>query len=153
MSESILISEDGPSSMSIGGLMMSPGLGFISGVIIDSQFAERRRIERLLGAVTQNPRMLGVGIDRDTAIIVECGDRFRVLGAGVVYIVDGMDIKNSNLSDETAPEQMLTVCNVKLHVVAAHDRVELTERRPVLITAKRTPVACMRSGTSINALN
>ncbi len=40
-------------------LQLSPGLGFISGVIIDQHFAERGRMGRLLAAVGQNPRLLG----------------------------------------------------------------------------------------------
>jgi cyanophycinase len=67
---------------------MAPGLGLVPDVIIDQHFAERGRIGRLLGAVAQNPRVLGIGIDEDTAIIVE-GCCFGVIGAGAVYIVDG----------------------------------------------------------------
>ena len=50
---------------------MAPGLGLLKGVVVDSHFAERGRLGRLLGAVAQNPRNVGVGIDEDTAIVVE----------------------------------------------------------------------------------
>src|SRR5688572_162764 len=40
-------------------LHMAPGLGLLPGVIIDQHFAERGRLNRLVGAVTQNPRLLG----------------------------------------------------------------------------------------------
>ena len=48
----------GPSDKSnrISALNMTPGLGSIAEVIIDSHFAERGRMGRLLGAVAQNPR-------------------------------------------------------------------------------------------------
>src|SRR3546814_13908456 len=72
----------------IGDLHMAPGLGLIRDVIIDQHFAERGRIGRLLGAVAQNPRVLGIGIDEDTAIILE-GGSFRVHGSGAVYVVAG----------------------------------------------------------------
>ncbi len=57
---------------------MAPGLGLVRDVIIDQHFAERGRIGRLLGAVGLTPRVLGLGIDEDTAVIVE-GDAFQVL--------------------------------------------------------------------------
>lgn len=53
-----------------GNLAMGAGLGLIRGVTIDSHFAQRGRIGRLLAAVIQNPINLGLGIDEDTAILV-----------------------------------------------------------------------------------
>jgi cyanophycinase len=123
----------GPSDKSnrISALNMAPGLGFIADVIIDSHFAERGRMGRLLGAVAQNPRYLGLGIDEDTAIVVERGKTFRVLGSGGVYIVDGSSISFSSLS-ERQPEGTLSILDVTLHVLAAGDRFDLAARRPIL---------------------
>ena len=50
---------------------MSPGLGLIKDVIIDQHFAQRGRIGRLLTGIAQNPEVLGIGIDEDTAIVVD----------------------------------------------------------------------------------
>ena len=63
MSETMLVGGSGDESHKVGGaLLMAPGLGLMTNVIIDSEhFAERGRIGRLLGAVAQNPRILGVG--------------------------------------------------------------------------------------------
>lgn len=108
---------------------MAPGLGLIPDVIIDQHFAERGRIGRLLGAVAQNPRVLGIGIDEDTAIIVE-NNTFTVLGAGAVYVVDGTDVTHSNVS-EAGDEQPLSIFGVKLHVVAGGDRFNLVKRMPM----------------------
>jgi cyanophycinase len=60
-------------------------------VVIDSHFAERGRMGRLLGAVAQNPRNIGLGINEDTAIVVSGDERFEVIGSGAVYVVDGID--------------------------------------------------------------
>ncbi|HBG75998.1 MAG TPA: cyanophycinase, partial [Clostridiales bacterium] len=49
---------------------MAPGLGFLSGVVIDQHFAQRGRTGRLLAAIAQNPHILGIGIDEDTAVVV-----------------------------------------------------------------------------------
>jgi cyanophycinase len=52
-------------------IKMAPGLGLLKDVIIDQHFAQRGRIGRLLAAIAQNPNNLGIGIDEDTAIVVE----------------------------------------------------------------------------------
>ena len=75
---------------------LAPGLGLISGVIIDQHFAERGRMGRLLGAVAQNPRLLGIGIDEDTALVFQGHEQAAVIGSGAVYIMDGRSITHTN---------------------------------------------------------
>src|SRR5207302_1232133 len=111
-------------------LRLAPGLGLINGVIIDQHFAERGRMSRLLGAVCQNPAVLGLGIDEDTSVIVEGGRRFRVMGTGAVYVVDGSPVTYSNVA-EADPEQVLSAHDVRLHVLSAGDRYDLEGRRPL----------------------
>src|SRR5205823_1884326 len=86
MPEIMLIGRRVDESNRVSTLGMAPGLGLIEGVIIDSHFAKRGRYGRLLGAVTENPHNLGIGIDEDTAIVVEAGTHFTVLGSGGVYV-------------------------------------------------------------------
>src|SRR5690606_17863374 len=97
-------------------------------VIIDQHFAERGRIGRLLGAIAHSPRVLGIGIDEDTAIMVE-GDDVRVLGSGAVYVLDGEDVTQSNIAEGRA-ERALSIYDVRLHVLAAGDAFDLGTRRP-----------------------
>jgi cyanophycinase len=130
MSETMLVKGASQESHRIGDLHMAPGLGLVPDVIIDQHFAERGRIGRLLGAVAQNPRVLGIGIDEDTAIIVE-GCCFRVAGSGAVYIVDGSDVTHSNIA-EASPERTLSMHDVRLHVLSAGDGFDLERRRPHL---------------------
>jgi cyanophycinase len=130
MSETMLVKGSSAESHRIGDLHMAPGLGLIRDVIIDQHFAERGRIGRLLGAVAQNPRVLGIGIDEDTAIIVE-DDRFVVRGAGAVYIVDGAGVTHSNIA-EAKPERTLSMYDIRLHVLSAQDRFDLHARRAML---------------------
>jgi cyanophycinase len=121
----------GPSHEShrIGAIHLAPGLGLIRNVIIDQHFAERGRIGRLLGAIAQNPRVLGIGIDEDTAIVVE-GRMFHVIGSGAVYAVDGSGVTYSNTAD-SAPELALSLHDVRLHVLSAGDRFDLDQKRPL----------------------
>jgi cyanophycinase len=96
--------------------------------IIDQHFAERGRIGRLIGAVAQNPRVLGIGIDEDTAIIVK-GDRFKVIGSGAVYLVDGVNVSYSNIAEATA-DQALSIHDLHVHVLSCGDVFDLRLRRP-----------------------
>ena len=126
MSETMLVKGTSSESHRIGDLHMAPGLGLVRDVIIDQHFAERGRFGRLLGAVAQNPRVLGIGIDEDTAIVVK-GEHFRVLGSGAVYIVDGSTVTRSNIA-EARPERTLSMFDVKMHVLSDGDRFDLATR-------------------------
>lgn len=127
-SETMLIGGSDSESYRIGELHMAPGLGLIPNVIIDQHFAERGRIGRLLGAVAHNPRILGIGIDEDSAIIVE-GQRFTVIGSGAVTIVDAEHVTQSNIA-EAKPQRVLSIHNVTLHALSAGDEFDLVSRKP-----------------------
>ncbi len=129
MSEIMLVRGTSAESHRIGDLQLASGLGLIRDVIIDQHFAERGRIGRLIGAVTQNPRVLGIGVDEDTAFVLE-GDCLRVVGAGAVYIVDGEGITHSNIA-EADKDSALSVYDVRLQVLGAGDAFDLQSRRPI----------------------
>ena len=130
MSETMVVSGDSDKSSEISGLDMAPGLGFVSGVVVDSHFAERGRIGRLIGCVAQNPCNIGLGIDEDTAVIVHNG-QFSVIGSSAVYVLDGTEITYSSLSEQH-PGGILSVSDLKLHVLANGDKYNLVERQPLL---------------------
>src|SRR3954469_13639762 len=72
--ETMLVSGGSEESPRVGdAARMAPGLGFLPGVIVDQHFAERGRAGRLLGAIAHNPRILGLGIDEQTAVVIEDG--------------------------------------------------------------------------------
>ena len=128
MSDTMLVKGTSGESYRIGDLHMAPGLGLMRDAIIDQHFAERGRFGRLLGAVAHNPRVLGLGVDEDTAMVVE-GDRFRVIGSGAVYVVDGEDVSYSNIAEEKR-DRPLSMLDVRLHVLSSGDSFDLRERRP-----------------------
>ncbi|MGH4140903.1 cyanophycinase [Clostridium sp.] len=111
-------------------LKMAPGLGLITGVIIDQHFAQRGRVGRLLVGVAENPEVLGIGIDEDTAIIVNKDNILRVVGSGAVYIIDGSNISNTNVSEQYQ-NNILSIFNVKMHVLKDGNRFDLTSRIPI----------------------
>ena len=129
MSETMLVKGSSKETHRIGDLHMSPGMGLVRHVIIDQHFAERGRFGRLLGAVAHNPRVLGLGIDEDTAAIVE-GDCFEVIGSGAVYVVDGTDVSYCNVA-EARSDCALSMHDVRIHVLSEGDSFDLKARRPV----------------------
>ena len=51
-------------------VQMAAGLGILPGVIVDQHFEQRNRLGRLLAIIAQNPSLLGIGVDEDTAGVV-----------------------------------------------------------------------------------
>jgi len=110
-------------------LKMAPGLGLIYGVIIDQHFAQRGRVGRLLVGVAENPEVLGIGIDEDTSIIVNKQNILRVIGSGAVYIIDGSNISDTNVSEQHQ-DNILSIFDVKMHVLKNGNKYNLRTRRP-----------------------
>lgn len=108
-------------------LKMAPGLGLLNEAIIDQHFAQRGRLGRLMCGVAENPEMLGIGIDEDTAIKVLPDKSFRVYGNNSVTVIDGRTIKSSNVS-ELAPEEILCINNATIHILPAGYGYNLQER-------------------------
>jgi cyanophycinase len=109
-------------------LGMSPGLGFMEQVIIDQHFEQRGRLGRLLVGVAQNPSVLGVGIDEDTAIKVCSNASFEVVGTNCVTIIDGQSIQESNVS-ELKPEEIIALSNVTIHVLPNGYGYDLSQKK------------------------
>ena len=130
MSETMLVVGGDEESHVIGeSVRMAPGFGLIGGVIIDQHFMERGRVGRLLGAVAQNPKNLGIGIDEQTAVVVERGNGFYVLGSGAVYVIDGSEVTFSNIAEGDL-KKTLSIYDVKLHMLSQGDRFDLIKRAP-----------------------
>jgi cyanophycinase len=132
MSTTMLVDGRGDKSPNIeDAIRMAPGLGFFPDAVVDQHFAERGRIGRLVSAISQNPRHLGVGIDEDTAIIVHGLDYFEVVGRGAAYVLDASEMTYTNLV-EREMETTLSSFNIKLHLLGRGFRFDLKNRLPVL---------------------
>ncbi len=89
-------------------------------------FAERGRLPRLLSAVALAPDHIGVGIDENTAIMVEDG-RFEVLGSGVATVVDP---ERSTVVHPAGDYDPITLFDVRLHLMPAGCVFDLASRAP-----------------------
>jgi cyanophycinase len=109
-------------------LKMAPGLGLLNGVIIDQHFDQRGRFGRLLCGVAENPDVLGIGIDEDTAIKLYPDMHFEIIGSNAVTIIDGRSIQCSNVS-ELNPNEILAIMGVTVHALPKGYGFDLTDRK------------------------
>jgi cyanophycinase len=63
------------------------GFGFLPNSAIDQHVSERHREHDLEPVVASHPKLLGIGIDPNTIIVVQ-GDQFEVIGSGKVTITE-----------------------------------------------------------------
>ena len=110
------------------------GLGLLHGAIVDQHFSQRRRLSRLLSVLAQRPDQWGVGVDEDTALVVERGAAIEVIGQGAVTLIDprGM-VSNHQDADE---REHLELLGVRMHVLPAGKRYALNAPE-----AKRWPAS------------
>lgn len=62
------------------------GFSFLPGVAIDQHFAQRGRFPDLLPVIRRHPRLLGIGIDEATAIVVT-GSKAEVIGQNAAHFI------------------------------------------------------------------
>lgn len=108
-------------------LKMAPGLDFFNGTLIDQHFDQRGRFGRLLCGVAENPGILGIGIDEDTAIKLYPDDHFEIIGTNSVTIIDGNTIKSSNVS-ELKQNEMLAIVGITVHTLPAGYGYDMRKR-------------------------
>lgn len=109
---------------------MAAGLGLIDSVVIDQHFDQRNRYGRLLMIVAQSPQLLGIGVDEDTAAVVEHDsddhDVLRVIGRGSVTIMDPARIVTD--AHEAKRSTPIMASGVVLHALPAGSAFDLTTR-------------------------
>ena len=120
---------------------MAAGLGLMDAAVIDQHFDQRNRYGRLLMIVAQSPQLLGIGVDEDTAAIVEHAETpendgphelLHVVGRGAVTILDPAQITtNAFEAKRSAP---ILASGVVLHMLPAGSSFDLTTRTLVART-------------------
>jgi cyanophycinase len=111
-----------------GEVKITTGLAFIGNVIIDSHFDKRGRFNRLAQAVASNPQCTGIGLGEDTGVIVTASNNLEVVGSGAVVIVDGKDIRHSNIT-EVGMGEPIAVENLRVHILVRGNQYLLKERK------------------------
>ncbi len=100
------------------------GFAFLRDTAIDQHLLRRNRHFDLIEIIEAHPELLGIGIDEDTAIVVE-GDRFEVIGTSYVAIYDH--------------ERMLD-SGGRFYFLGAGDQYDLMTRRAFRTQQERRPL-------------
>jgi cyanophycinase len=103
-----------------GEIKITSGLGLIDHVVIDTHFVKRGRIGRLFQAIVSNPKALGIGLGEDTGLLVTDGEHMEALGTGLVILVDGRKITDTNITDVNMGEA-ISIKNLVVHVMNKGD--------------------------------
>ena len=90
------------------------GFGFLKNTAIDQHLLRRNRQFDLIEIIEARPELLGIGLDENTAIVVQ-GDWFEVIGASYAVIYD-----NQKMIGDTG----------RFYFLAPGDRYNLAERQP-----------------------
>lgn len=108
----------------------APGLGLTNRLIIDQHFSQRLRTGRLLAATAYNPFLLGVGIDEDTAIVIDANNRFQVIGQHSVVVIDASTMAYTDIHkiDEIKPVALL---GITLHILIDGYGFDIDKRQPI----------------------
>ena len=108
---------------------IAAGLGLLPGVIVDQHFQQRNRLGRLLSLIAQNPSLLGLGVDEDTAGVVGPDHVLEVIGRGSITVVDGAGSETD--AWEIKGHRPLMISGVVLHSLPAGYRFDLRRRHRV----------------------
>jgi cyanophycinase len=109
----------------------SPGLGFTDKIIFDQHFRQRDRFGRLVYAISMHPGLLGLGVDENTAAIVEDDASVTVAGAGAVTIVDGREMSDTNVADIEG-SRPVAISGLKIHVLTAGCSFDIPSRSALI---------------------
>jgi cyanophycinase len=107
-----------------GEIKITSGLGLIDDVIVDTHFVHRGRIGRLFQAVVSNPKTLGIGLGEDTGLFITEGNTMEAIGSGLVILVDGRHIMDTNIT-QVPMGAPISIKNLVVHVMSQHDVYDL----------------------------
>jgi cyanophycinase len=111
-----------------GEIKITSGLGLIDHVVVDTHFVQRGRIGRLFQAVVSNPKTLGIGLGEDTGLLITEGNSMEALGSGLVILVDGRNISDTNITDVNIGDP-ISIKNLVVHVLSKGDNYLLKEHQ------------------------
>ncbi len=127
LSEHMIALGDGGSTPRRRLVHLAQGLGLAPELVIDQHFRRRDRLGRLLTALSYNPEPLGVGIDEDTAAVIEPEGTLSVVGAGAVLVIDARQMRFTD-SYAVRRGQPLALLGLKLDVLTSGCGYDLKRR-------------------------
>lgn len=111
-----------------GSVKITNSFGFLPGVFIDTHFDVRKRLPRLIQALSNSKIKCGIGLSEDTGIVMRSVDSFEVIGNSEVYVVRMLENTDSNIMhlEENAK---WSVNNVNISILHEGDRYNLSTHK------------------------
>jgi cyanophycinase len=107
-----------------GNVITAEGFGLVTDAIIDQHFVVRKRHNRLISLVLENPSLVGVGIDEATAIVMPSPNELWVLGESIAVIYDASEATHIETNDELE----LSAQGVRMHLLKSGQGYDLVEK-------------------------
>ena len=137
MSSTMIISGSSSGTVRRADVGLAPGLGYWRDTVVDTHFSQRGRVSRMLVIFSHNPQVLGIGIDEDTAIEVQPGEKFSVIGSAAVFVFDGT-VTHTN-APEAGDEDIIAMTDSAMHVLPSGYGFDLKTKRPILPNGEQVP--------------
>ncbi len=103
--------------LTVGNVKIAVGMEFLKDVCVDTHFVDRSRFVRMAQVVATNPTSIGIGIEENTALIVRDGTDCRVIGTGVIIIIEGFKITHSDITDVNR-KKMVFIDDLTVRILA-----------------------------------
>jgi cyanophycinase len=112
-----------------GEIKVTTGLEFLKDICIDTHFVDRGRFVRMAQVIATNPTAIGIGIEEDTAIIVRNGLEAEVIGSGVVIVIEGFRITDTNVTDFNESDRIY-IRDLNVKVLAKGNKYTMVQNNP-----------------------
>jgi cyanophycinase len=103
---------------------ITTGLEFLHNVAIDTHFVARGRIVRMAQIIATNPSCIGLGLEEDTAVVVTQGRELEVIGSGLVVVLDGMGVTDTDIH-AVEPGSPFSIRDLRMHLLSSGQRYTL----------------------------
>jgi cyanophycinase len=115
-----------------GEVKITTGLEFLKDVCVDTHFVDRTRFVRMAQVIATNPSSIGIGLEEDTAMIVRSGINGEVIGSGVVTIMEGFGITESNILNHGSGDR-ISIQDLKVHLLGKGNFYQIPKMNPLQI--------------------
>jgi cyanophycinase len=112
-----------------GEIKVTTGMEFLRDVCIDTHFVHRGRFIRLAQVIATNPGCTGLGVEENTALIIQKGVEAEVAGGGTVIRIEGFDMSGANMKNFTE-KKPFSVRNLSVDILAQGDKLRIQQRNP-----------------------
>ncbi len=128
MADEMIAGGSNTEAMLKGAVKMKKGLGLIPKLTIDTHFITRGRFGRLAEAVALHPDVIGIGLAEDTGLIIKSCDEFKVIGSGMVIVMDASNLTH-NAHKELEDGTPMSLSNLTTHILANGDQFTIHNKR------------------------